>query len=144
MIETFKDFLAQIDIASSVKAMISWSVVIVIIVSCLTVFANLTFTLLLLHFFSLFDCQFVRKFWVFPEIQFLEKCKKWLISVKPNCVITPILFLTKNFGNFKKMFRQKIITRARSHGRVVKAENSLLSGCGFEYRHSILDGCKGC
>jgi hypothetical protein len=30
---------------------------------------------------------------------------------------------------------------ARSHGLVVKAEDSQLSGCGFESRHRLLDGC---
>jgi hypothetical protein len=31
---------------------------------------------------------------------------------------------------------------ARSHGLVVTAEDSQLSGCGFDSRHRILDGCE--
>ncbi len=31
---------------------------------------------------------------------------------------------------------------ARSHGPLVKAEDSQHRGCGFESRHHILDGCK--
>ncbi len=33
---------------------------------------------------------------------------------------------------------------ARSHGLIVKGEDSQLSGCGFESWHRILDGCKQC
>ncbi len=33
---------------------------------------------------------------------------------------------------------------ARSHGLVVKGEDSQLSGCGFEFWHRILDGCERC
>jgi hypothetical protein len=33
---------------------------------------------------------------------------------------------------------------ARSHGLVIMADNSQLSGCGFESLHHTLDGCKQC
>jgi hypothetical protein len=39
---------------------------------------------------------------------------------------------------------KQLITNARGWGVVVKAEDSQLSGCGFEPRHPILDGCKPC
>jgi hypothetical protein len=39
---------------------------------------------------------------------------------------------------------QKHWSMARSHGLVVKGEDSQLSGCGFESWHRILDGFKRC
>jgi hypothetical protein len=47
--------------------------------------------------------------------------------------------ISENF-QFPKFFAPV----ARSHGLVVKAEDSQLSGCGFESWHLILDGCKRC
>ncbi len=44
--------------------------------------------------------------------------------------------------NVSGSFNNKKFKEARSHGLVVKGEDSQLSGCGFESWHCILDGCK--
>jgi hypothetical protein len=52
----------------------------------------------------------------------------------------------KNKRNIKRPDQASKINfvKARSHGLVVKEEDSQLSGCGFESWHRILDGCKRC
>ncbi len=45
---------------------------------------------------------------------------------------------------FYPMDKNFLMLMARSHGLVVKGEDSQLSGCGFKSSHRILDGCKQC
>ena len=63
-----------------------------------------------------------------------------LVQCNPLNVITLGQRETDNINRMKTL----TVIKARSHGLVVKGEDSQLSGCGFESWHRILDGCKRC
>ncbi len=85
----------------------------------------------------------------------LNLVKSSLVQVKHRCIqpnklerknpslaLLISLILSPYFGLYCIVNNKSF--EARSHGLVVKGEDSQLTGCGFESWHHILDGCKRC